>query len=436
MSELAGVDLWGTRIGAVLLEPGARAAVFQYESNFLFSGIEVSPITMPLSNTRYTFPGLGYEAFRGLPGLLADSLPDKFGRALIRAWLATQGRTFDSFSPIEQLCHVGARGAGALEYRPMINPVGHAQPLQVADLVGLANEILAQKADLHASFASDERKAALARILQTSSSAGGARAKAVIAWNPQTQEVRSGQADAPEGFEHWLLKFDGVDANRNDESRDPLADPLGYTVAEYVYSLMARNAGIQMSDCRLLEEGGRRHFMTRRFDRTGATGKLHMQTLGGLAHMDFNEPQGNTYETAFDVLHRLKLGTKAAEQLYRRMLFNVISHNHDDHVKNIAFLMDRSGTWQLAPAYDLAYNYNPKGWTREHQMSINGKRDDFTREDFAVITRAARIPVPAAKESFDAVRSAVSQWDQLAGQHEVPKALAKRISAGLRLDIR
>lgn len=436
MSELAEVHLWGTRIGVVALERGSIFASFQYDPAFLASGIEVSPLMMPLAPTPYSFPELAVETFRGLPGLLADSLPDKFGEALIRAWLATQGRPADSFSSIERLCYVHARGMGALEFTPAREGfTTRVQDLDVEELVHLANEVLAMRTGVHVSFAGNERQQSLVRILQTSSSAGGARAKALIAWNPKTGQVKTGHAAAPAGFEHWLLKFDGVGANRNDEKRDNLADPLGYTVVEYVYSLMAHEAGILMNPCRLLEEGGRRHFMTKRFDRIGSKEKVHVQTLGGLAHMDFNYPAGNTYEAAFQVLERLKLGRKAAEQLYRRMLFNVISHNHDDHVKNIAFMMDRQGVWSLAPAYDLAYNYNPLGWTREHQMSVNGKRDDFTVKDFEAVARKARIPPKLAKEIYSQVHEAVSQWTSLARRHQVPPALSKQVRNALRLKI-
>lgn len=436
MSEVAEVRLWGTRIGAVALEGGDLYAVFQYDPDFLASGIEVSPLMMPLAETPYRFPELALETFRGLPGMLADSLPDKFGEALIQAWLSTRGRSLDSFSSIERLCYVHTRGTGALEYFPVRDGFTHqVQDVKVEELVQLANEVLAMRKGLDVSFTTDERKRSLIRILQTSSSAGGARAKALIAWNPRTQEVKTGHADAPEGFEHWLLKFDGVSGNQNDEARDSFADPQGYTVAEYVYSLMAKAAGIEMSECRLLEEGGRRHFMTRRFDRVGGSDKAHMQTLGGLAHMDFNYPAANTYEAAFQVLQRLKLGRKAAEELYRRMLFNVIGHNHDDHVKNIAFLMDRQGSWHLAPAYDLAFNHNPHSWTREHQMSINGKRDHFTQKDFEAIARKARISLQTARRIYGEVREAVSLWNRLAREHDVPSDMVRRISAGLRLDI-
>lgn len=429
------VRLWGTRIGAVALEPDSIHATFAYEPAFVESGIEVSPLRMPLAPRVYHFPGLNYETFRGLPGMLADSLPDKFGETLIRAWLATQGRKEESFSAIERLGYVNTRGMGALEYFPVKDGFSNkVQDLQVDELVRLANDVLAMRKGLDVSFASDERRQALVRILQTSSSAGGVRAKALIAWNPLTQQVKTGHATAPEGFEHWLLKFDGVDSNKNDEARDSLADPLGYTVAEYVYSLMARQAGIEMRECRLLEENGRRHFMTRRFDRIGRSEKVHMQTLGGMAHMDFNQPSANTYEEAFDVLRRLKLGREEREQLYRRMVFNVIARNHDD-VKNVSFLMDREGQWRLAPAYDLAFNHNPDSWTRQHQMSVNGKRDHFTLQDFDAVARKARIPLARARTLNEQVREAVFLWPKLAREQDVPREMIERIQVGLRLRI-
>jgi serine/threonine-protein kinase HipA len=434
MTQVAEVRLWGTRIGAVSLTDGERTAAFQYEPAFADHGIELCPPVLPLSRRIYSFPALNPESFHGLPGMLADSLPDRFGRAIINAWLATQGRTPESFSVIEQLCYIGARGMGALEYLPATaGPDSRtATPLDVTRLVELASEVLTARGALQASFATDERRAALAQILQVGTSAGGARAKAVIAWNPATNEVRSGQVAAPAGFDHWLLKFDGVSGNRDKEDEDP----KGYTVVEYAYSLMARAAGIQMSECRLFEDGRRRHFMTRRFDRPAAGGKLHMQSLAALAHLDFNRPEGNTYEQAFDVIHQLQLQhTDAAEQLYRRMLFNVMARNQDDHVKNIAFLMDKSGSWRLGPAFDVTFSYNPQGvWTARHQMSINGRREDFTREDFRHCAQRARIARGAATSSFDAAHAAVSRWPEFAAAAGVADAQIKAIAAAHRLD--
>lgn len=438
MSQIAEVHLWGTRIGAVVKEPDTPWAVFQYEPDFIGSGIEVSPLMMPLAQTPYSFPALNPDTFRGLPGLLADSLPDKFGEALLQTWLATQGRSVSSITSIERLSYVNTRGMGALEYFPARDTIPNVvQDLQVEELVQLANEVMTRRQDLDVSFASDQRQKSLVRILQTSSSAGGARAKALIAWNPRTQQVKTGHATAPAGFEHWLLKFDGVGGNRNDEARDNLGDPKGYTVTEYVYSLMAQAAGIEMSGCRVLEENGRRHFMTKRFDRIGVKEKVHMQSLGGLAHMDFNMPVANSYEAAFQVLDQLRLGRAATEQLYRRMVFNVIGHNHDDHVKNVAFLMDKEGQWRLAPAYDLTFNHNddPAKWTHTHQMSVNGKRDHFTLQDLEAVARKVRISAVKARAIIKEVREAVSQWPQLARTHDMPDEMIRRVNVGLRLGL-
>ena len=334
---LAEVRLWGRTIGAVSLEEGATVAAFQYTPEFAASGIEVSPITMPLGNRVYVFPALARNTFHGLPGLLADSLPDRYGNALINAWLATQGRTSESFNAVERLCYTGARGMGALEFAPAAGPLARvAQKIEIDALVQLASDVLGRRGDLAGSFAGTQRAPALQDILRVGTSAGGARAKAVIAWNRDTNEVRSGQIAAGEGFDYWLLKFDGVSGNKDKE----LEDPRGYGAIEYAYFLMAQAAGVTMSECRLLEENGRRHFMTRRFDRLPGGGKLHAQSLCALAHFDFNDPGAYAYEQAVLVMRQLQLPMAAVEQQFRRMVFNVIARNQDDHVKNIAFLSD------------------------------------------------------------------------------------------------
>src|SRR5579863_6085816 len=292
MATVAEVRLWGRTIGAASLEEGARIAAFQYDPAFVASGVELSPIVLPLSRRVYQFPSLPEVSFHGLPGLLADSLPDKFGSALIDAWLATQGRRPESFNAIERLCYIGVRGMGALEFAPARGPpLRKSAPVHVGELVKLASEVLAHRASLQVSFAPGRRHSGLTEMLRVGTSAGGARAKAIIAWNRDTNEVRSGQVPAPEGFEYWLLKFDGVSANRDKE----LDDPRGYTVIEYAYALMAREAGIEMTESRLLEEGGRRHFMTRRFDRLSGGAKLHMQSLAALGHFDFNSAGAYSY---------------------------------------------------------------------------------------------------------------------------------------------
>ncbi|MCH8895966.1 MAG: type II toxin-antitoxin system HipA family toxin, partial [Proteobacteria bacterium] len=353
MSTVAEVKLWGRTIGAVSLADGGQVAAFEYDAAFADSGIEISPITMPLSARIYSFADLSRETFYGLPGLLADSLPDKFGNALIDAWLATQGRQPDSFNAIERLCYTGARGMGALEFSPAIGPQAlEANQVQIDRLVELATDVLTHRNDFGVSFAGAGKEQALNDILRVGTSAGGARAKAVIAWNRSTNEVRSGQVPAGEGFEYWLLKFDGVKGNQDKE----LEDPQGYGVIEYAYWKMAGDCGITMSECRLFEENGRQHFMTRRFDRPAGGGKLHLQSLGALAHYDFNDAGAYAYEQALLVIRQLGLPMRATEEQYRRMVFNVVARNQDDHVKNIAFLMDKAGNWSLAPAFAMTYS--------------------------------------------------------------------------------
>jgi serine/threonine-protein kinase HipA len=431
MSTLAEVRLWGRTIGAVSLEDGADFAAFQYDPAFAQSGIEVSPLTMPLSDQVYTFPTLPRNTFHGLPGLLADSLPDKFGNALIDAWLATQGRTPESFNPVERLCYTGTRGMGALEFAPALGPRTRiSQKIEIDALVSLASEVLSHRTGLKTTLADPEHKDALNDILRVGTSAGGARAKAVIAWNPTTNEVRSGQVLAGPGFGYWLLKFDGVAENKDRE----LADPKGYGAIEYAYSLMARAAGITMSECRLLEENGRRHFMTRRFDRLDGGEKLHMQSLCALAHYDFNQAGAYSYEQALLAIRQLRLPMEAVEQQFRRMTFNIVARNQDDHVKNIAFLMDKAGHWTLSPAFDLAYSYNPDGaWTHRHQMTLNGKRDGFTQADFMACGKTALMKRGRAETILAEVRSIVAQWPDFAQQAQVPESWRTQIQANLRL---
>lgn len=430
MATVAEVRLWDRRIAAVSLQDDATVTAFQYDAEFAASGVEVAPLVLPLSTRIYTFPALSVASFHGLPGLLADSLPDKFGNALINAWLAIQGRRPDSFNAVERLCYTGTRGMGALEYAPAISAVSRrSEKLQLDALVELASDILRDRLDLETSFANQERHEALGEILRVGTSAGGARAKAVVAWNPDTNEVRSGQVKAPAGFGYWLLKFDGINGNRDKE----LEDPQGFTVIEFAYSKMAQAAGIEMTECRLLEEGGRRHFMTRRFDRLDDGSKLHMQSLAALAHLDFNDALANSYEHAFDAIRRLQLPMTALEQQFRRMLFNVVARNQDDHVKNIAFLMDKAGRWSLSPAFDLSYAFNPQGlWTSKHQMSLNGKRDDFTREDIRTCAATAGLLRGRAESMLDEVQEAVSNWRRFADEAGIAPASRDAIQKTFR----
>jgi serine/threonine-protein kinase HipA len=383
---------------------------------------------MPLSGEIYRFPALPRDTFYGLPGLLADVLPDKFGNALIDAWLATQGRTADSFNIIERLCYSGRRGMGALEFEPATNPATAkpAETLEVARLVDLASEVLSNREQLQTRFGSDDA-AALSDILRVGTSAGGARAKAVIAWNPETKEVRSGQIDTESqpGFSHWLLKFDGVKSNKDKE----LDDPKGYSSLEYAYSLMAKAAGIDMMPCDLLEENGRRHFLTKRFDRTDSGEKIHMQSLCGIAHFDFNLAGAYSYEQCFLIMRQLGLSTAEMEQQFRRMVFNIVARNQDDHVKNIAFLMDKRGNWQLSPAYDITFSYNPTGrWTSTHQMSMNEKVDDFTLDDFNQCGKTALLKRGRAKIIVAEITDVVSQWKYFADQVAISSTWAKEVA--------
>lgn len=428
---IARVELWGRTIGAVSLDQGREVAAFQYDADFAKSGIEVSPLVMPLSDRVYEFPALSRAAFHGLPGLLADSLPDKFGNALIDAWLATQGRTPENFSALDRLCYTGSRGMGALEFAPVLGPKPRkASKIQVDALVRLASEVLTHRSDLMGHFHDAGKERALRDILRVGTSAGGARAKAVIAWNRDTNEVRSGQITAGDGFDYWLLKFDGVAGNKDKEQEDP----KGYGAIEFAYYLMAKAAGITMSECRLLEENNRRHFMTRRFDRLSGGGKLHMQSLAALAHYDFNQAGAYSYEQALMAIRRLELPMAAVEEQFRRMVFNIVARNQDDHVKNIAFLMNQEGEWSLAPAFDVTYSYNPAGaWTGTHQMTVNGKRDGFSLADLDACAKSAMMKRGRAKAILAEVQAAVERWSEFAAEAKLTDEVMRKILRAHRL---
>lgn len=426
----ARVRLWGRDIGAVSWLAQREVGVFQFLPEFVDSGIEIAPLMMPLRTFPYEFPALPRQAFKGLPGMLADSLPDRWGNAVIDGWLASRGRAADSFDPVERLCYIGQRGMGALEFEPAIlGPTPQERTVEVAALADLANKILDDRAALGGVFTGSSDKDVIEDILRVGTSAGGARAKAVLAWNPSTQEFRSGQVDPKAGFEHWLIKFDGVVNNKDKE----LADPQGYGRIEYAYHLMARDAGVDMSDCRLHEEGGRSHFMTKRFDRSPSGGKRHMQSLAALAHYDYNNPVSHAYEQALQVLKRLGLPKLDVEQQFLRAVFNVIARNQDDHVKNIAFLMDRQGRWRLSPAFDISYAWNPGGeWTGRHQMSVNGKRDDFERSDLIALAQVGGIKVKPAKEVIACVIESVKRWPEFAAKAGVPGDTGRKIEKAHR----
>jgi serine/threonine-protein kinase HipA len=430
---IAEVRLWGRTIGAVALDEGQEVARFQYDPDFARSGIEVSPLTMKLSEGIFEFPNLRRGSFRGLPGMLADSLPDRFGNALINAWLATRGRTPGSFNAVERLCYTGKRGMGALEFAPVAGPRPRkAIRIEIESLVALASEVLTHRDKLQGRFDDRGRQEALKDILRVGTSAGGARAKAVIAWNRDTNEVRSGQVDAGAGFEYWLLKFDGVSGNKDKE----FDDPMGYGVIEYAYHLMARAAGIRMNECRLFEENGRRHFMTRRFDRLPNAGKLHMQSLCGLAHLDFNQAGAHGYEQALLAIRRLGLPMSDVEEQFRRMVFNLVARNQDDHTKNIAFLMNKRGEWSLSPAFDVTYAYNPTGeWTSSHQMTVNGKRDGFTLADLERCAQAGRMKRGRAEAILHGVIGTVKRWPEFAEQAGLSEEGTSAIQHTHRLDM-
>lgn len=429
----ASIILWGRRIGAVSWDEARALGIFQYDPDFVGAGIEVAPLKMPVREAPYEFPALQKETFKGLPGMLADALPDKFGNRLIDAWLAETGRSADRFSPVDRLCYIGNRGIGALEFEPTVRKATRSKKLEVAQLVDLANRVLGERAALAGRLGGDNDAEALEDILSVGTSAGGARAKAVLAWNRQTGEFRSGQVKVDEGYEHWLLKFDGVSNNRDKE----LADPQGFGKIEYAYHLMATAAGIDMSECRLHHEGGRSHFMTRRFDRDGRGRKLHMQSLGAMQHFDFNDPTAYSYEQAALTIRDLGLGMDVVEQQVRRAIFNVVARNQDDHVKNISFLMDRSGTWRLSPAYDVAYSYNPSGaWTRDHQMSLAGKRNDFTHDDLMAFASNVGAKAVRAKRAIEEVFEVVGRWRAFAEEAGVDPADMSRIEKTFRMTLR
>jgi serine/threonine-protein kinase HipA len=429
----AEVFLWDMKIAAVSWDNQKGLGNFEYDQDFVGSGIAIAPIVMPLASQIYSFPGLSRETFRGLPGLLADSLPDDFGNALINTWLAKEGRSAESFNPVERLCYVGKRGMGALEYKPSIGPPNRkSKRINIEALVELASEILTKRNALLGSFAAPDRERALQDILRVGTSAGGARAKAIIAWNPKTNEVRSGQVDAGEGFSYWLLKFDGVSGNRDKE----LDDPIGFGLIEYAYHKMALEAGIEMSECRLLEENGRSHFMTRRFDRPSSDEKLHMQSLGAMAHYDYKQQGAYSYEQALQIMRKLEMPMKSIEEQFRRLAFNIVGRNQDDHVKNIGFLMDQSGLWSLSPAFDVTYSYNPAGdWTSLHQMSLNGKRDGFELEDFISCAKTASMKRGRAVTILEEVQRAVSKWKQFAQEAGVSEKAADQIAKTHRTHI-
>lgn len=423
----AEIWLWDKLAGAILWDENRQFASFEFDPGFLRTGWDIAPMTMPLSQGRkiHSFPelrkarGEAFDTFKGLPGLLADMLPDKYGNKLINAWLVQNGRPSDSLNPVELLCFIGKRGVGALEIKPPLrDEAAKSSSLEIESLVGIANKILNSREDFQTDL-SKEEESALADILKIGTSAGGARAKAVIAYNPKTGEVKSGQVKAPAGFSHWLIKFDGVTDTQ-------LGVSSGYGRVEMAYYLMAEAAEIQMSECRLLEEKGRAHFMTKRFDRTETGEKVHMQSLCGLRHFDFNQVGAFGYEQVFETMRMLRLSYPEAEQMFLRMVFNVLARNCDDHTKNFAFLMDQTGKWSQSPAFDICHAYRPGSlWVSSQSLTVNGKRDGITEADFLEVARQMNIKKP--KDKIEQVKAAVKRWNEFAEAVKVESKLRDSI---------
>ena len=430
MDELiVDVRLWGQLVGSLYWDSDKEAAVFEYERGFLRNGWEVSPLVMPLSKGQspQQFLQNRNKCFSGLPGMVADSLPDAFGNQIINEWFVSKGLPMQEITPLDRLCYVGKRAMGALEFEPSrhVEGLDESSIVYLHELTALAESVFAERTDFQDKLQQSDKS--VIDILKVGTSAGGAKPKAIIAYNDETGEVRSGQVEAPEGFGYWLLKFDGGRYAEHSQLSD---NPRGIGNIEYAYYLMAKECGIRMSECRLLSDGEQSHFMTRRFDRTAKGDKLHMQTLAGLAHLD--RDQRHSYEQIFEILRKMKFGMPEREQIYRRMVFNVVMRNHDDHTKNFSFLMDRRGKWSLAPAYDLCYSYSPNGrWTSRHQLSLNGKQDGFERKDLLDVAR--NVGINGAEQIIEQIVHVASLWEQYADEAGVPVSFVCSIQKELLL---
>ncbi|MDR2916528.1 MAG: type II toxin-antitoxin system HipA family toxin [Tannerella sp.] len=425
---IAEVKLWGEPVGTLSLNPDGITTVFRFDADFLKKGLDIAPIQLPLkslhANDLFSFnpnDETEFQTYKALPDFIADSLPDSFGNRVIEAWLIRQRRDISSFSAVERLCYTGKRGLGALEYHPLIPVNDKIVDVDVHELVKLANDVLQDRRNLNTNFSRGDE--ALMDIVRVGSSAGGARPKAVIAYNETTGEVKSGQIpDVPNRFAHWLIKFDGV------SNSEPLGLSTGMGRVEYAYHLMAKDCKIDMAECRLMEEGGRAHFMTRRFDRPGGGETLHMQTLNAIAHLSYKLIDRNYYEQLFTTLRDLRMPHTTFEQQYRRMVFNVVAKNCDDHTKNVSFLMDKKGNWSLSPAYDVSYAYNPLSfWNKRHLMGINGKFDNFTRKDLEKI--GIEEGIKNRNEIIEQVCEVVSRWPEYAKSTGVDKSIYERIGS-------
>lgn len=428
MNSVIKLTLWGKEVAAVTWNAGKEIGVIEFFASFVNDGLDIAPLLMPLNDRQrgeriFSFPALRAKTFKGLPGLIADSLPDDYGNSVIDEWFASRQLSLQ-VTPLDRLCYIGKRGMGALEYVPANydRSLDESSPLVISELVSLANRVLNQRDQFQADLR--ENTSTLIDILKVGTSAGGAKPKAIIAFNETTNEVRSGQVKAPEGFTYWLLKFDGVEGGKIKDN------PAGIGSIEYAYYKMAVDCGIIMTECRLWHENNHAHFMTKRFDRTDNGEKLHTQTLCAMAHFDRDERYA--YEQLFQTMRRLYLSYPEMEQMYRRMVFNVVSRNHDDHTKNHAFLMDKSGKWSLAPAYDLCYTYAPSGkWTNQHQLSLNGKRDNFTLDD--LLSTGQKLDIKNPMIIIEQITSVVSQWEMYAKNAEVKREHSKQVQDNLRL---
>lgn len=429
--KTAFVHIWGERAGAVAWDDATGVASFEFDNAFKRKGWDLSPLKMPIAGREniFSFPELRkktnpeLDCFKGLPGMLADSLPDNYGNQLINRWLAEQGRPENSMNPVEKLCFIGTRGMGALEFEPAtLNSTKKTFDIEVNSLVDIAQKMLAKREQFEENL-QDRDEEAIRNVLKIGTSAGGARPKAVIAYNEKTGKVKSGQANAPKGFEHWLIKLDGV-------SDVQLGESVGYGRVEFAYYLMAKDCGIEMMPSKLLEENGRAHFITKRFDREGARIKHHVQTLCAIKHYDYNDVRSYSYEQLFQTMRELKLTYPEAEQMFRRMVFNVLSRNCDDHTKNFSFRLKKDHKWELAPAYDVCHSYRPDSeWVSQHALSINGKRKGISRNDLQVL--AESVNIKKADQIIEQIQSVVNRWTEYAESANVRPDLRDAIAKTL-----
>lgn len=430
METIVKVRLWEKDVAAVIWDTEREFGTLEFFDTFSKSGWDIAPLMMPIGDIRrgerqYSFPVLRGKTFKGLPGLLADSLPDDYGNSVIDEWFAARGKQV-TVVPLDRLCYIGRRGMGALEYEPAtkIQGLDHSSRIEIEELAGLAKKILDQREHFTANLKKMDKP--FLDILRVGTSAGGAKPKAIIAFNELTGEVRSGQVKAPDGFTYWLLKFDGMEGGKIKDN------PQGIGKIEYAYYTMARACGINMAESRLMQDGHHAHFMTKRFDRTDSGEKLHVQTLCAISHFDRDDRYG--YEQVFRTMRQLYLSYPDMEQMFRRMVFNIIARNQDDHTKNHSFIMDRAGQWVLAPAYDICYAYSPSGhWINQHQLSVNGKRDGFTVEDILSVAETADIK--NARTIIGEISETVSHWKKYAQEADVSTDHINLIDNSLRLNL-